>query len=209
SATDGSPAEDVALKAQLCPSPDEVSAWSRRQVLRHLAELQAHGLAQVSAEGTWTRPQELPTLPTPAERYVEVKQRITLERQTFREAPSQWVRDQRAALQACRQRAADWWASRSPLQRQQRTRRLSAAFSERSVWRQHEQKRGWEERNLRCGVDLVRRYEVWMQAQDAREFERRCEQRRIWFANLPQPLRQAYAAAWQEHRERYGYPAHS
>ena len=66
-------------------------------------------------------------------------------------------------------------------------------------------KRVWEERNLRRGVDLSRRHAGWLEAQDRREFERRREERRVWFANLAQPLRQAYATSWDEHRRRYGY----
>ena len=84
--------------------------------------------------------------------------------------------------------------------------RLSGDFSNLSVWRQQQRKRVWEERNLRRGVDLSRRHADWLEAQDRREFERRREERRVWFANLAQPLRQAYATSWDDHRRRYATP---
>ncbi|HCQ19247.1 MAG TPA: hypothetical protein DIU42_08555 [Dermacoccus sp.] len=80
----GLSAEDVALKAQLCPASGEVSGWTRRQVLRHLAHLQAHGLDQVSANAEWTRPQILPTLEGTSVEHQVVRERISLERLVFR-----------------------------------------------------------------------------------------------------------------------------
>ena len=88
----------------------------------------------------------------------------------------------------------------------QRVQRLSGEFSRLSVWRQQQRKRVWEERNLRRGLDPSRRHADWLEAQDRREFERRREERRVWFANLAEPLRQAYATSWNDHRRRYGYP---
>ena len=84
--------------------------------------------------------------------------------------------------------------------------RLSREFSRLSVWQQQQHKGVWEERNLRRGVDPAQRHAAWLEAQDRRELERRREERRAWFANLAQPLRQAYATSWVEHRHRYGYP---
>lgn len=82
---------------------------------------------------------------------------------------------------------------------------MSGEFSSLSVWHQQQRKRSWEERNLRRGVELAQRHAAWLHAQDRREFERRREERRAWFANLAQPLRQAYATSWDDHRRRYGY----
>ncbi|WP_404602956.1 hypothetical protein [Dermacoccus sp. GAS27A] len=98
--------EDVALKAQLCPTPGEVSGWTRRQVLRHLAHLQTHGLAQVSANAEWTRPQTLPTLEAASVEQQVVRERIALERLVFRERASAWVLARRASVAACQERAA-------------------------------------------------------------------------------------------------------
>lgn len=197
--------EDVALKAQLCPAPGEVSGWTRRQVLRHLGHLQAHGLAQVSANAEWTRPQTLPTLEAASVEQQVVRDRISLERQVFRERASAWVLARRASVAACHERAQRWWAGLDAGERALRVQRLSGEFSRLSVWRQQQRKRVWEERNLRRGVDPAQPHAAWLEAQDRREFERRCEERRVWFANLAEPLRQAYASSWDEHRRRYGY----
>lgn len=202
----GQPAEDVALKAQLCPLPGEVYGWTRRQVLRHLAHLQAHGLAQVSADGKWTRPQALPTLEAASVEQQVVRERIALERLVFRERASAWVLARRASIAACQERAQRWWAGLDASERALRVQRLSGEFSRLSVWQQQQHKRVWEERNLRRGVDPAQRHVDWLHAQDRREFERRREERRAWFANLPQPLRQAYASSWDEHRRCYAYP---
>ena len=86
-----------------------------------------------------------------------------------------------------------------------RVQRLSGEFSTLSVWQQQQRKRAWEDRNLRRGLDPAQRHAGWLEAQDLREFERRREERRAWFANLAEPLRQAYATSWDEHRRRYGY----
>lgn len=203
----GLPVRDVALKAQLCPVPGEVSGWARRQVLRHLAHLQAHGLAQVSANGEWTRPQTLPTLEVASAEQQVVRERIALERLVFRERASAWVLARRASIAACQERAQRWWAGLDAGERALRAQRLSGEFSRLSVWRQQQRKRVWEERNLRRGVDPAQRHAAWLEAQDRREFERRREERRVWFANLAGPLRQAYAMSWDEHRHRHGYPA--
>ena len=198
--------EDVALKAQLCPTAGEVSGWTRRQVLRHLAHLQAHGLAQVSANGEWTRPQTLPTLEAVSAEQQVVRERIALERLVFRERASAWVLARRTSVVACQERAQRWWAGLDAGERALRVQRLSGEFSSLSVWQQQQRKRAWEERNLARGVDPAQRHVDWLHAQDRREFERRREERRMWFANLGEPLRQAYATSWDEHRRRYGYP---
>ena len=201
----GLSAEDVALKAQLCPASGEVSGWARRQVLRHLAHLQGHGLAEVSASGEWTRPQTLPTRDDFSTEQQVVRERIALERLVFRERASAWVLARRASIAACQERAQRWWAGLDAGERALRVQRLSGEFSGLSVWRQQQRKRAWEERNLRRGVDPAQRHAAWLHAQDRREFERRREERRVWFANLADPLRQAYATSWDDHRRRYGY----
>lgn len=119
---------------------------------------------------------------------------------------SAWVLARRASIAACQERAQRWWAGLDAGERALRVQRLSGDFSNLSVWRQQQRKRVWEERNLRRGVDLSRRHADWLEAQDRREFERRREERRVWFANLAQPLRQAYATSWDDHRRRYATP---
>lgn len=199
------PAEDVALHAQLCPHVEGVSAWSRRQILQHLSLLQNLGLAQVSADGLWTRPPELPTVATVSPAHSAARERILLERTTFRARPAQWLRDQRAASAACRQRAHSWWTQLPESERELRRRRRSLQFQSLSAWQQQALKRELEERNLRRGIDPAERHRQWLLTQDPAEFTRRRAQRQVWFAHLPQPLRHAYAAAWQTHRRDFGY----
>ncbi|WP_338084699.1 maleylpyruvate isomerase N-terminal domain-containing protein [Dermacoccus nishinomiyaensis] len=109
-----------------------MSGWTRRQVLRHLAHLQAHGLAQVSANAERTRPQTLPTLEATSVEQV-VRDRISLERQVFRERASAWVLARRASIAACQERAQRWWAGLDVGERALRVQRLSGEFSRLSV----------------------------------------------------------------------------
>lgn len=119
---------------------------------------------------------------------------------------SAWVLARRASIAACQELAQRWWAGLDAGERALRVQRLSGEFSRLGARRQQQRKRVWEERNLRRGVDPAQRHAAWLEAQDGQEFERRREERRVWFANLAEPLRQAYASSWDDHRRRYGYP---
>lgn len=62
----------------------------------------------------------------------------------------------------------------------------------------------WASRRVSAGIDEARRHDAWLDGLSMDEIVTRSIQRAAWFQTLPQPLREAYAAAWHRHREAHG-----
>lgn len=202
--------EELAVAAQLTttratpPSPSQIRA--ARSALLALSEA---GLASCSADGSWVylnRPN--PTFAARARDEHRVQAEIVLEeRRSYRAGDrSSWSLARAAALKEQRAREIAWWDQLPPSAREQRRSIMAARFRAQSVMSQERLKATLADRRLRHGADETARYRSWLASLSDEELTWRSQTRAAQFAGLPPPLKYAFVAAWDRHRDHYGLP---
>lgn len=200
--------DDLARDAQVTAGPDrELSLRQVRTVKAALVALAESGLVECTAEAQWVARAHVD--PAHAQRAhtqrAGLEDAIALERAAYR-APSgasPWSVARAAALKANRIREEAWWAALSPVERGHRRTAWQARFAALSVHEQETRKAELADRRMRAGVDEPRRHDAWLDGLSWDDYAHRSAQRAAAFAALPSPMRQAKAAAWARHRQRY------
>lgn len=199
--------EALARTALLTHRPDEEP--SPRQVRTTRAALTAlaqAGLAHCTAAGQWIARAALePAHAQRAEAHrAALEQTVTAERAAYRAPTGQWQVAQAAALKANRAREVAWWTTLPAAKRVRRRVAWQATFAGLSVHDQEHLKAHLADRRVRAGVDEPRRHDQWLDNLSWDQYAHRSSERGAAFAALPSPMRQAKAAAWARHRDRYG-----
>jgi hypothetical protein len=201
------PLEDLARTALLTCQPDEEP--SPRQVRTTRAALTAlaeAGLAHCTASGQWIARAALePAHARRAEAHrAALEQTIAAERAAYRAPTGQWQVARAAALKANRAREVAWWTTLPAAERLRRRAAWQATFAALSVHDQEHLKAQLAARRVRAGVDEPHRHDQWLDNLSWDDYAHRSSERAAAFAALPSPMRQAKAAAWARHRDRYG-----
>jgi hypothetical protein len=201
------PIEDLARTGLLTHRPDEEP--SPRQVRTTRAALTAlaeAGLAHCTAGGQWIARAALePAHARRAEAHrAALEQTVAAERAAYRAPTGQWQVARAAALKANRAREVAWWTTLPPAERARRRAAWQATFAGLSVHDQEHLKAHLADRRVRAGVDEPHRHDHWLDNLSWDDYAHRASERAAAFAILPSPMRQAKAAAWARHRDRYG-----
>ena len=117
-----------------------------------------------------------------------------------------WDAQRAAALKANRAREVGWWKGLPADERAARSAAWAVRYQGLTVYEQQQVKRQLAERRVRAGVDEQVRHDAWVDGLRMDDLVRRAVTRAGWFATMPRPKQQAYAAMWAQHRADYGIP---
>ena len=141
------------------------------------------------------------------ERHAGVKARIDQERAAYRAHQDiSWDVARAAALKANLAREVAWWKGLPAAARRARRLEWANRLGRLNVRDQQLVKATLADRRIRAGGNERARHDAWLDGLRWEDVRARSIARSAWFASLPGPKRQAYAAMWAQHRNDYGVP---
>lgn len=164
-------------------------------------------MAACDAYGRWSATPAVSTAhaETAGRVYAGLAEQVVAERAAFRAGgSSDWSSARAVAAKAQRAKEVAWWDGLPWSEQAQRRTRYAAVFAHRTVAEQEHLKNGWARQRVAGGVDEPGRHDRWLDQLSMDQVITRSVTRAAWFAALPEPLRQGYAAAWRRHRETFG-----
>ena len=204
--------ENLGVQAQLVSNPGAALTVSQARTARFvLTALAAAGLATCTEGGRWVaRPGLRPEVAAATrERHAAAAMQVDQERAKYRSRAQRgrlWDATRAAALKANLVREVAWWRGLSPMERRTRSTEWAGRYRRLPVYDQKLVKQALAERRVRAGGDERLRHDAWLDGTRSDDLLDRAITRAAWFAALPRPQQQAYAAMWAQHRADYAVP---
>lgn len=191
------------------PSQDQLAT-----ALARLQSLAALGLATCDEQGCWVAVAQVPTdlLEAAKDSHAHRAESVADERAAYalvRAGQGRWAHERRGAIErwrATRYHAAQrWFRGLHPAEQDARRSAWQLRFAALPPNRQAQIKQELARRRAEAGViseDAVRR--AWVESISPEQYAERVIERALAFRALAPPIQAAKAAAWAEHRARWG-----